>query len=104
MTISITTIGNSVTAKITGPITETDGEILKQNFENLVSSSATTVKLDLTLVPIITSTGIGKIIVLYRRLKSLGRDLLISGIHENLYSMFTSINLDKMLSIQKAHS
>lgn len=104
MNISISNAGNSVTAKITGPITETDGDTLKQNFEHLFSSEATSVQLDLTLVPIITSTGIGKIIVLFRRLKSQGRELIINGIHENLHAMFTSINLDKMLTINKAHS
>jgi len=104
MNVTITTAGNSITAKITGPITEADGETLKQKFEELAGSQAKTVKLDLTLVPIITSTGIGKIIVLYRRLKGQGRELLVRGIHDNLHSMFTSINLDKMLSIEKVYS
>ncbi len=104
MNVVISNAENSVTAKITGPITETDGDSLKENFENLYSSSATNVLLDLTMVPIITSTGIGKIIVLFRRLKSQGRDLVINGIHENLYAMFTSINLDKMLTIKEVHS
>ncbi len=104
MNISISNAGDIAIAKVSGPITETDGDTLKQKFEELVSSQATKIKMDLTLVPIITSTGIGKIIVLFRRLKSQGRELIISGIHENLYSMFTSINLDKMLSIEKNNS
>src|SRR3990172_4524603 len=99
MDIATSNSGEDFILKIAGAITETDSESLRQSFEQAFTSPQKKVILNLNLVPFITSTGIGKIIVLFRKLKSQGRVLKIKGIHENLYSMFTSINLDKMLSI-----
>ncbi len=101
MEISIDSIEHEITARISGPVTESDSDGVRQVFDELLEADAETVKLDLSLVPIITSTGIGKIIVLYKRLKQHNRQLVISGIHDNLAAMFASINLDKMLTIEK---
>lgn len=102
MEVRITSTDTSITAKITGAITENDGENLQQAFGELIRSGSATVTIDLSLVPIITSTGIGKLIVLYKKLKMEQRELVVRGIHDNLYSMFTSINLHKMLTIHKS--
>lgn len=101
MDISISSIGNDLNVKVIGPITEADGDSLKKAFDQIVQATEEAVRINLSMVPIITSTGIGKIIVLFRKLKSQGRNLVIAGIHENLLAMFTSINLDKMLTIEK---
>ncbi|MFQ5649173.1 MAG: STAS domain-containing protein [bacterium] len=101
MEIAISPSEKDILAKITGAITESDSEAIKRAFEQLSASAHRVVKLDLSLVPTITSTGIGKIIILYKRLRQQNKELVIFGIHDNLYSMFVSINLDKMLTIQK---
>ena len=87
--------------KDSGPITENDGEPLKKAFSELLSASQKYVELDLSRVPIITSTGIGKLILLFRKLKEQARELKIKAIDDNLYDMFTSINLDRMLKIER---
>jgi anti-anti-sigma factor len=102
MEVKITKTGDSITAKVIGAVTENDGVNLKHAFDELIRSEGATVTIDLSLVPIITSTGIGKLIVLYRKLKQEQRELVIRGIHDNLYSMFTSINLHKMLTIHRS--
>lgn len=99
MNITISKSDATIEAKFAGPITEADGETLRNAFETMSAVGAKLVKLDLSLVPVISSTNIGKLIVFYKRLKSQRRDLVIEGIHDNLYELFTSINLDKMLTI-----
>ena len=101
MDITFLNSPNEIKATFSGPITESDGEPLRNAFEKMMQDNHKTVKLDLSLVPIMTSTGIGKLIVFYKRLKGQNRELIIKGIHNNLYDLFTSINLDKMLTIVK---
>ena len=48
-----------------------------------------------------SSTGIGKLILLFRKLKDQARELKIKAINDNLYDMFASINLDRMLKIER---
>ena len=100
MDITISTTDSTIIAKITGPVTDPDGEYLRQTFNKIVETSEKKVFIDLSLVPVMTSSAIGKLIVLLRRLKAQKRELIIDGIHDNLFSMFTSINLDKLLTIK----
>ncbi len=51
MTIRIVENESSITAKLNGQITESDGESLKQAFDKLASASQKKVILDLGLVP-----------------------------------------------------
>ncbi len=101
MDITITPTEAAITARISGPITEQDGESLKKAFSELLAASQKQVVLDLSMVPIITSTGIGKLILLFRKLKAQARELKIKAINDNLYEMFASINLDRMLKIER---
>ena len=101
MNITITPGAEAITARISGPVTESDGESLKKAFNELLSASQKKVELDLSMVPLITSTGIGKLIVLFRKLQAQARELKIKAISDSLFDMFTSINLDRMLKIER---
>lgn len=104
MDFTTSTMADAVCVKISGPITDADGSALSQLFTQLTDSGQAVVRLDLSLVPLITSTGIGKLIVLYKRLKIQSRELRISGIDEDVLSLFTAIHLDKMITIEKTPS
>ena len=67
----------------------------------LLSASQKYVEPALSRVPIISGTGIGKLILLFRKLKDQARELKIKAINDNLYDMFASINLDRMLKIER---
>ncbi|KAA3661253.1 MAG: anti-sigma factor antagonist [Calditrichaeota bacterium] len=101
MDIEVNAIGNSINAKLVGAITEGDSKKLKTGFDQLRDASSTNVIIDLTHVPTISSSGIGKLIALYRRVKEQKREFEVHGIHENLYALFTSIHLDKLFIIKK---
>ena len=101
MDITITPGDTVIIARISGQVMESDGKSLKKAFDKLLSASQKQVELDLSKVPVMTSTGIGKLIVLFRKLQTQTRVLKIKAIDDNLYEMFASINLDKMLKIER---
>ena len=101
MEISIRKNGDEIKAKITGPIKDSDGMALREAFDEMLEAGQKKVFIDLTYVPTINSLGIGKLLGFYRRLKAQQREVIIDGIHENLYSLFTSIHLHKLLNIQQ---
>lgn len=99
MEYQIASAGNQVKANIKGAITEADSEQLNIAFTELREASENKVVIDLKHVPTISSSGIGKLIALYRRLREQRKDFEINGIHENLHTLFTSIHLDKLFKI-----
>ena len=101
MDIEINANGNSISAKVVGAITEGDSDALKESFHQIRDAGTAKVVIDLTHVPTISSSGIGKLIALYRRLKEQNRGFEIDGIHENLFALFTSIHLNKLFTIKK---
>ena len=100
MDISISKSESEVQVKISGPINESDGENLKNTFNNALNELGKNVVVDLTYVPTITSSGISKILVLLHQLKKQNRELAVAGIHNNLHTLFSSINLDKLIKIR----
>ncbi len=101
MDIEISTNGNSINAKVVGTMTEADSDAIKKGFNKLRDANASKVVIDLSHVPTISSSGIGKLIALYRRVKEQNRQFEIDGIHENLYALFTSIHLNKLFTIKQ---
>ncbi|MCA9732760.1 STAS domain-containing protein [candidate division KSB1 bacterium] len=101
MEIDVAASGNTISAKLVGAITEGDSKKLKTGFDQLRDAGAVKVVVDLTHVPTISSSGIGKLIALYRRVKEQKRDFEVHGIHENLYALFKSIHLDKLFLIKR---
>jgi len=101
MTIQIAENESSITAKLNGQVTELDGKSVKQAFDKLASASHKKVNLDFGLVPDMATIGIAKLLVLSKRLKQQKRELVISEIHEKLFSQFTSFGMDKMLTIDR---
>ena len=101
MDIVISVSGEVITVKIAGSIREKDASALKNAFGEILTTEQKVVNLDLRLAPYICSSALGTIIILYKQLKSRKRELQIKGIHDNLYSLFRTMNLQKMILIEK---
>lgn len=86
---------------IIGPIDDTGVEQLKMAFEEVYRQSPSRVKLNLKAVSTINSSGIGKILMLYKNLRKDNGSLEIIGISDNLFEIFQLIKLDKIISIQR---
>lgn len=101
MNVTFSTSEDCITAKIVGSLTESNQQQLKSVFDHLLAAPEKTVDLDLSGVPLMGSTGIGKLIILHRALQRTGRTMRIVSIHEELYGFFASMRLGLLLDIPK---
>jgi anti-anti-sigma factor len=101
MELSIQRNKQSVHIEIIGPIDNETAEELKDQFREILEEDFKEAIIDLSFVPFITSSGIGKFLLFYKMIISSGRSVKIKGISENLYDLFRSIKLDQLFSIQK---
>lgn len=88
-----------VIAEITGEIDNFAAEKLQVEMAKIVKLRPKNVVLDLKNVPTIGSSGIGKILYLYKELNKNKASFAIKGLHANLVEIFKSLKLEKLFSI-----
>ena len=88
-----------VVISVNGPITFETSDDLQAGFDKVLADGAKFVRLNLSLVPVSSSSGISSILVLYRKLKKRDGILEIKGISENLFEMFKLLKIDKLIKI-----
>ena len=86
---------------IIGAVDNENAEDLKQEFQKLLSSDFNEAMFDLTYVPFITSSGIGKFLIFYKNIVAKGKKMRIKGINDNLLELFKSIKLDQLFPIEQ---
>ena len=59
------------------------------------------VAFDLSGVVFINSTGIGKLLLFYKRVKNRNGEIAITGINDDVYTLFKAIRLDKLIPIER---
>ncbi len=91
--------GKWVVISVNGHITFETSDDLQTVFDNVLSEGAKFVRLNLSLVPVSSSSGISSILVLYRNLKKRDGVLEIKGISENLFEMFKLLKIDQLIKI-----
>lgn len=100
MQLSISRENANIHVEISGPIKNADEKSLKQAFAKIIMEPQKRVILHLTSVPAISSLGISRIFLLFKKLKKQGGELIIQGIHKNLYAQFISFGLDRHIKIE----
>jgi anti-sigma B factor antagonist len=86
---------------IIGAVDNENAEELKHQFKDLLDKNFSEAVFDLTFVPFITSSGIGKFLIFYKNIIAKGRKMRIKGINESLLDLFKSIKLDQLFPIEK---
>lgn len=86
---------------IIGAVDNEHAEELKSQFQELLQRDFTEAVFDLTHVPFITSSGIGKFLIFYKNVVSKGKRMRVKGINDNLFELFRSIKLDQLFPIEK---
>ena len=74
-------------------------QLVKTEFDALVTSDKNNVILEMSGVNMISASGMGKIIILCKKLKEQRRQVTLHGLNDKLHSSFASINLDKLVHI-----
>jgi len=101
MEYNINKDGKWVIISVNGQITFETSDDLQTVFDNVLSEGAKFVRLNLSLVPVSSSSGISSILVLYRNLKKRDGVLEIKGISENLFEMFKLLKIDHLIKISE---
>ncbi|MGI6394413.1 MAG: STAS domain-containing protein [bacterium] len=85
-----------------------EGRVEKEGVENFqgaldsaLDKNPKEVVFDLKDLEFINSSGIGKLLKFYKRMRDVGGDVSIEGISEDIFTLFKVIGLDKHMKIKK---
>ncbi len=87
--------------QVSGSLDSDAAEQFQKELKRLAGGNHKTITLDLTEVPSINSTCIGKILLLRKTLTEQDRSIRISGCSDTLYNTFQLIDLDKRINIDR---
>jgi anti-sigma B factor antagonist len=99
MDVTTKTTGDTLFIKVSGAVDTSAAEILRTELNKLAGQKPKKVVMDLSLVPTMGSSGIGKILMFFKSLDGSKASFEIKGIHENLYNIFKAVKLDKLFPI-----
>ncbi|MCF8031671.1 MAG: STAS domain-containing protein [Desulfarculaceae bacterium] len=88
--------------EITGNIDERGAEEMKRRFLDLDLSSYKQIVLDFSGVTFIGSSGIGKLLLLYKNLANHDGEVHIDNLSKDIYTMFKVVKLDKIFKLTPA--
>jgi anti-sigma B factor antagonist len=101
MECSIKKNGQWVVLTVKGVINIETAEELKTVFDDLLAKGSNYIRLNLKQVPISNSSGIGNILMLYKKLKERGGSLEIKGVSSNLMEMLKLLKVDQLITIHR---
>ena len=90
-----------VQLQVTGSLDSEAAEQFQIELSRLADGDHKTISLELSAVPSINSTCIGKILLLRKSLSEQDRSIRISGCSDALYNVFQLIDLDKRIKIDR---
>ncbi len=100
MELKLVRENGAIYVSIIGAVDNENAEELKQKFQELLGQDFQEAVFDLTYVPFITSSGIGKFLIFYKNIVANGKKMRIKGINSNLLELFKSIKLDQLFPIE----
>ncbi|MDF1614473.1 STAS domain-containing protein [Desulfurivibrio dismutans] len=92
---------NKVCISLEGVVDEKGAEELKKRIKQLPLDSIQEVEIDCSRVKHIGSSGIGKILLLYKHLASNGGKLRVVNLSGPLFELFSELKMDTLFSITR---
>ncbi|MFW6137839.1 MAG: STAS domain-containing protein [Spirochaetota bacterium] len=102
MDIKLTSSNGKIVVKLGGHIYVDQSEELLNIFNEVIEKAPQEVVLDMQELKSITSSGIGKIVYLYRELNKKNGKVKIIGVNDTIMHIFKVVKLDKLVSIEPA--
>jgi anti-sigma B factor antagonist len=100
MEFNVTKSNGRINVKIIGPIDWVHIEHLEFEFSQLLLCDFNEAVINLSSVPFITSSAIGKLLVFYKTAQSVGKKIRIKGLNRNLSNLFRIIKMDQILPVE----
>lgn len=102
MEVKLTESNGKVTVNLTGDIYIEQADELLAVFNSIIEKCPKEVTIDLKGLNSITSSGIGKIVLLYKELQKKNGKIQIVGANETIMQIFKIVKLDKLVEIEGA--
>jgi anti-sigma B factor antagonist len=101
MNVRISNEGDKTTVFISGSVDIPGAESLKKTFNQISESNPLPkeVWVDFEEVNFIGSSGIGKLLLFYKKFTSKGGKVLIVNLNKEITALFKAIKLDKLFNI-----
>lgn len=90
-----------IKVSIDGRIDNEGTQSFQENLDSILEMNSKKIVLDLSKLEFINSSGIGKLLIFYKKARHSGIETEIEGISEELLSLFRAIRLDKLITIKK---
>ena len=93
--------GNTLHITVYGIVDNAAAEEMKRQLLAVCEDDFDEVVFNLTFVPFMSSSGIGKLIVCYREALERGKTMRVKGVSESLFQAFEIARLTNLLKIEK---
>ncbi len=100
MEIALDEDKDRITVRLRGDLYVEQGEELMQTFQEVIRKDPAKVVIDLGGLHTITSSGIGKIVLLYKEMNKKGGTVAITGVNSTIMQIFKIVKLDKLMQIE----
>jgi len=99
MNHSITVNGHHVTAFLNGKVYSQDASIFREELLEQIDKGATEIRIDLSALNYIDSTGLGVLITIHKRVTEKNGTVVISGAQGMVEQLFKRTRLDRVLTM-----
>ncbi|KPJ86694.1 MAG: hypothetical protein AMS17_11270 [Spirochaetes bacterium DG_61] len=100
MEVKVDSSNGTVTVTLKGDIYVDQADELVNVFNSIVEKGPQEVIIDISGLKSITSSGIGKIVLLYKNLHEKNAQLKIIGVNDTIMQIFKIVKLDKLVEIE----
>jgi len=98
MTFSISTTEAGVTRlAIEGELDAVSVSDLRGELEKLLARRPARVEIDLSLLRMVDSSGVGALVSLYKRVRAQGGDVVVTGLRDQPLAIFRLLRLDRVM-------
>ena len=98
MTFSISTTDTGVTRlAIEGELDAVTVSDLRGEIEKLLARKPGRVEVDLSLLRMVDSSGVGALVSLYKRVRAQGGDVVVTGLRDQPLAIFRLLRLDRVM-------
>jgi anti-sigma B factor antagonist len=102
MEVKVTSNDGKTIVTLKGDIYVDQADELVDVFNSIVEKQPKEVTIDISGLKSITSSGIGKIVLLYKNLHEKKGKLKITGVNDTIMQIFKIVKLDKLVEIEGA--
>ena len=100
MDVKLTESDQKITVLLRGDIYVEQADELLEVFNSVIERGPEEVIIDLSELKSITSSGIGKIVLLYKGLQKKNGKIRIIGVNDTIMQIFKIVKLDKLVEIE----